>query len=114
MALVAGSAVGAAIVVGPTVGERVGVPHQLVVPTAGDGAAASPATTARPHPARTHRPAVAPTHTATTPAPVAPRHDSTRVVEPHRPVVTQSPGDDRSESPGGDTSSYDGHQGGDG
>ena len=114
MALVVGSAVGVAIVIGPTVGDRVGVPHQLVVPTTGDGAAASSAATTRPHPVTTHRPAVTATHPAATPTPVASHHDSTRVVQPHRPVVTQSPDDDRSESPGGDTSGLGGHEGGDG
>jgi hypothetical protein len=116
MALVAGSAVGAAIVVGPTVGDRVGVPHELVVPAAGDGAAASPATTP-PHPVKTHRPGVTPTPGGTTPAastPAPSHHDSGQVVPPHRPVVTQSPEDDRSESPGGDTTGYAGHEGGDG
>lgn len=114
MALVAGSAIGVAIVVGPTVGDRVGVPHELVVPVAGDGAAAaSPVATHRPHPDKTHRPTTASTHPATTPPPLH-YTSTTRVVEPRRPVVSQSPGDDGSESPGGDTSGYAGHEGGDG
>jgi hypothetical protein len=110
MALVAGSAIGAAIVVGPTVGDKVGVPRELVVPVAGNAAPASAPPVTRPHPVKTHRPAPAPTHAAT--APAATHDTTTRVVQPRRPVVSQSP-DDHSES-SGDSTGDGGHEGGDG
>jgi hypothetical protein len=102
-ALVAASAVGAAIVVGPTLGEQVTVPRQLVVPVAAPNptptpATARPSTPPRPHPS--------PTLTPTSVASLVP---STRVVEPRRPIVTASPDDDQHrESPGVEHESGDG------
>lgn len=86
-AIVAGSAIGAAVVVGPTLGQQVIVPRQLVVP----------ATAGTPAPSQTTSPAVRhphPTATATATAPpgvvIAP---TTRVVQPRHPVVTASADD---------------------
>jgi hypothetical protein len=89
-ALVAGSAIGVAVVVGPTLGQQVSVPRELVVPATTSTPASAPPS---PHATR-HRPR----HPSATPTPtqsqatvaIAPR---TSVVQPRHQVVTASPED---------------------
>ena len=102
-ALVAGSAIGAAIVIGPTLGEQVAVPRQLDVPTASPAGAATPASPTGNHhkPARSH-PTPTPSQT-----PLG-RSPSPRVVQPHHPIVTASAEDDSGPDSGVQ------HEGGDG
>jgi len=87
-ALVAGSAIGVAVVVGPSLGQQVSAPRQLVVPATADApvtARPSPSVppVRHPHP----RPVV-----SSTPTPVV-SGPTTRVVQPRRPVVTANPDD---------------------
>jgi hypothetical protein len=95
-ALVAGSAVGAAIVIGPTLGEQVRVPQQLAVPVAapeGADEAGEPAQSTPPHP-RKHPANPSPASTGPLdPASSGSHEHSTRVVQPHRPVVSANPDD---------------------
>jgi hypothetical protein len=86
LALVA-TAIGLAVVAGPTLGQHVTIPRRLVVPVASP----APRSTAAPATARraTPKPSVSPTPTpASTFAPA-------RVVAPLRPVVTESSGSGR-------------------
>lgn len=110
---VAASAVAAGIVVGPTLGETVSIPRQLVLPEAsatppsmqpatprkghGDSTAAKPTNDVKAAPKRT------PTATPTS-WPL----QQTRVVAPQRPVVTSTDDDGHDHETGTDVGSGDG------
>lgn len=101
-ALLAGSAIGAAIVVGPTLGERVAVPSKVSVPgtppTVVDSTRGG--ATARPHP-----PASRPSPTPT----AAPSTHSLppQVVQPRHAIVTAPANDDGRHDTGGQDESGD-------
>jgi len=97
---VAGTAVGMAVVVGPTLGERVTVPRQLVLPVTSTTTPATPAPTnsAKPAAHPSPKPSLTP---SSTPLP------KTHVVVPRRPVVTASNDDAHEHESGTDTSGTD-------
>lgn len=91
---VVGTAIGMGVVVGPTLGEQVPIPRQIVLPAMSRTVAASrPVAHRAATPRATHRPTPATTHApAATPAPIA-TAAQTHVVAPQRPVVTASADD---------------------
>ena len=101
---VAGTAVGMAVVVGPTLGEHVTIPSRLVLPTTAPAAAQTPVaqtpTSQRPAKSR-HHPTPPPTATATSAVP------QTHVVTPQRPLVTASSDDSHETDAGRDRSGVD-------
>ena len=103
---VAGTAIGMAVVVGPTLGERVPIPKQLVVPATTTLPPSAPAThRPRPHPHATPKPTL-------TPAAAPTQQPQTHVVVPRRPLVTASSDDGHehesgADRPGSDTSGTD-------
>src|SRR3954453_13702262 len=96
-AAVAGTAVGMAIVVGPTLGEHVAIPHELVLPATATSAAQPPVATHAVKPRRP--PSPKPPVTPAAPATQPPR---THVVTPRRPVVTASSDDGQEHESGSD------------
>ena len=93
---VAGTAIGLAVVVGPTLGEHVTIPRQLVLPAGATTAAPTPVVRHAVKPGRHASPKPSVTRTPLVP----PR---THVVTPQRPVVTSS-GDDGQQESGTDRS----------
>lgn len=92
---VASTAIAMAVVVGPTLGEHVSIPRQLVLPASATSAAPKQAPTHAVRPR--HHPSPKPT---ATPAPPSASVAQTHVVTPRRPVVTAS-GDDSHEHESG-------------
>jgi len=92
---VASTAIAMAVVVGPTLGEHVSIPRQLVLPASATSTAPTAASTHAVRP-RQH---LSPKPTATK-TPTSVSVAQTHVVTPRRPVVTAS-GDDRHEHESG-------------
>ena len=100
---VAGTAVGMAVVVGPTLGEHVTIPTRLVLPATAPAAAQTPVAQ---HPTKPrHHPAPPPTTTPTTPPTTA--VPQTHVVTPRRPLVTATSDDSHETDTGRDRSGVD-------
>lgn len=101
---VAGTAVGMAVVVGPTLGEHVTIPSRLVLPTTTPAAAQTPVAQppASQHQIKPrHHPTPPPTAAATSAVP------QTHVVTPQRPLVTASSDDSHETDAGRDRSGVD-------
>lgn len=101
---VAGTAVGMAVVVGPTLGEHVTIPSRLVLPTTTPAAAQTPdaQSPGSQHPTKPrHHPTPPPTAAATSAVP------QTHVVTPRRPLVTATSDDSHETDAGRDRSGVD-------
>lgn len=92
---VAGTAIGLAVVVGPTLGEHVPIPRQLVLPATETTVAPTPPARHAVKPPRHPSP-----KPSATPAPIVP--PQTHVVTPRRPVVTASSDDGQEHESGYD------------
>ena len=102
---VAGTAVGLAVVVGPTLGEHVAIPRQLVLVTT--PASAPPTALASPAHKPSHRPAPRSTSSSKAAATPTPASAQTHVVAPRRPVVRASSDDIHERGSGNDRSGSD-------
>ena len=98
---VAGTAIGLAVVVGPTLGEQVTIPRQLVLPATVTAAAPTPAPTTGATPPVKPRPHHSPTPSV---SPTPAGQPRTHVVTPRRPVVTSSGEDSQEHESGSDRS----------
>lgn len=98
---VGSTAIAMAVVVGPTLGEHVSIPRQLVLPAT---ATAAPPTTTPAHASHPrHHSSPKPTVTPTSTPPPAQTH----VVVPRRPVVTATGDDSHEHESGSDRSGLD-------
>ena len=92
---VVGAAIGMGVVVGPTLGEHVSIPHQLLLPATASTSARESQTATAPKP---HTPRASPKPASgrtASPAPTSTPVQATHVVAPRRPVVTASSEDSR-------------------